>query len=417
MADSSHFTCPHCSKRYPVLPTLVGRRVRCTSCRQAFVLQADGHAEALTVPPPQTRPPDEIERLSRQWTAKATTAVSRQQAERATLGAIPRPQRLTTRKEAKRRSLAANLRDVADAAAEHVQQQEACSGRSSQQRIPTRHAAEPVLRQEGEQAGRRRRVGFTLITAVVLLAAVLVGMGTWPSPPAAAVWERYAEQREDPAVLWLEEIATGIRPLLLADPGALSWSKPIHVELAPAGPVLARLKDRIYAPGIAAWVAVGQRQMVSRLVGSTSAASYELLIDQLRAADVDLITNRELLDALYDALASEEAVRVVGAFLAGSAAGPDPQYLRERLLSGDLPERGRFVRAVGDDGLALLREGRQVRVQALSRWSGVAVACEGAGWDDRLRVLDCFPADQPEREANALLIQESRAVSVFGSLQ
>jgi len=38
------FTCPHCQASYPFKPVLIGRPVRCTTCRQAFQLGADGIA-------------------------------------------------------------------------------------------------------------------------------------------------------------------------------------------------------------------------------------------------------------------------------------------------------------------------------------------------------------------------------------
>ncbi len=38
------FACPHCDNTYPILPTLVGRKVRCTHCKNAFQLQYDGIA-------------------------------------------------------------------------------------------------------------------------------------------------------------------------------------------------------------------------------------------------------------------------------------------------------------------------------------------------------------------------------------
>ena len=41
------FDCPHCSAKYPVKPVLVGKTVRCTSCKQAFRLRDDGIADKV----------------------------------------------------------------------------------------------------------------------------------------------------------------------------------------------------------------------------------------------------------------------------------------------------------------------------------------------------------------------------------
>jgi len=44
------FVCPHCGASYPRKPVLVGRAVRCTSCRNAFRLREDGIADAIEMP-------------------------------------------------------------------------------------------------------------------------------------------------------------------------------------------------------------------------------------------------------------------------------------------------------------------------------------------------------------------------------
>ena len=41
------FDCPHCSAKYPVKPVLIGKTVRCTSCKQAFRLRGDGIADKV----------------------------------------------------------------------------------------------------------------------------------------------------------------------------------------------------------------------------------------------------------------------------------------------------------------------------------------------------------------------------------
>ncbi len=66
---SATFVCPHCGASYPRKPVLVGRAVRCTSCKNAFRLREDGIADAIEMaaaaapasppaPPPPPPPPE-----------------------------------------------------------------------------------------------------------------------------------------------------------------------------------------------------------------------------------------------------------------------------------------------------------------------------------------------------------------------
>lgn len=54
---SGTFTCPHCNASYPRKPVLVGRVVRCTTCKNAFRLREDGIAEAVASPAPAASEP------------------------------------------------------------------------------------------------------------------------------------------------------------------------------------------------------------------------------------------------------------------------------------------------------------------------------------------------------------------------
>ncbi len=64
---SATFACPHCGATYPRKPVLVGRTVRCTTCKNAFRLREDGIADKVEAgpvaapseppPPPAAAPP------------------------------------------------------------------------------------------------------------------------------------------------------------------------------------------------------------------------------------------------------------------------------------------------------------------------------------------------------------------------
>ena len=48
---SATFACPHCGASYPRKPVLVGRAVRCTTCKNAFRLREDGIADKVEMDP------------------------------------------------------------------------------------------------------------------------------------------------------------------------------------------------------------------------------------------------------------------------------------------------------------------------------------------------------------------------------
>jgi len=53
---SATFACPHCGATYPVKPVLVGRAVRCTTCKNPFRLRADGIADKVEEEAPAPQP-------------------------------------------------------------------------------------------------------------------------------------------------------------------------------------------------------------------------------------------------------------------------------------------------------------------------------------------------------------------------
>jgi hypothetical protein len=55
---SATFACPHCGATYPRKPVLVGRAVRCTTCKNAFCLREDGIADAVSLGDPPVAQPE-----------------------------------------------------------------------------------------------------------------------------------------------------------------------------------------------------------------------------------------------------------------------------------------------------------------------------------------------------------------------
>ena len=71
---SATFCCPHCDKSYPKAPSLIGRKVRCSSCKNIFQLHGDGTAIKVLAPGP-----DADKAKVQAQAAAATAAVTRRQ--------------------------------------------------------------------------------------------------------------------------------------------------------------------------------------------------------------------------------------------------------------------------------------------------------------------------------------------------
>jgi len=124
------FLCPHCSASYPVKPVLVGRAVRCTTCRSAFRLRADGVADKVVDEAPAPTPEPAPEPVAPEAVAPVVagsadrnghaagggpgSGSSGQRA--ATAGGAKRTDRLNRKQDEMRRSMAATLASAANEA-------------------------------------------------------------------------------------------------------------------------------------------------------------------------------------------------------------------------------------------------------------------------------------------------------------
>ena len=55
--SAATFVCPHCGHTYPFKPALIDKAVRCTTCKNAFRLGADGIAAKVNAPAPAAPKP------------------------------------------------------------------------------------------------------------------------------------------------------------------------------------------------------------------------------------------------------------------------------------------------------------------------------------------------------------------------
>jgi hypothetical protein len=120
---SGTFPCPHCGAQYPRKPVLVGKTVRCTSCKNAFILRDNGIADkvqpaplpvAAPTPTPEApaRPSASAPEVSSPSPSAPLPAISGPTPAASPSTSLPSRRALTQKAEATRRAMAATLSDA-----------------------------------------------------------------------------------------------------------------------------------------------------------------------------------------------------------------------------------------------------------------------------------------------------------------
>lgn len=151
------FDCPHCSANYRALPTLVGRKVRCSSCKNVFQLQHTGVAIKVDVGGEQGTAARKKQGTAGQSAQSAQPLAKKEDAalERKPGAAAPaasapaakkavgeKPTRPQTRAIRRKTQRIQNMRSSLQAAAEQaLQQEEEPASRESERRSPVKKAS------------------------------------------------------------------------------------------------------------------------------------------------------------------------------------------------------------------------------------------------------------------------------------
>ncbi len=193
---SGTFPCPHCGATYPRSPKLVGRLVRCTGCKQVFVLGEDGIARPdapapgpvapARLTPPASDPSSALQSPQSVPPVKAvaetaSSAPPRPDADNAARTGTTRrtvSQRLakvkTEKFEQQRREMATSLNSViATAIEQHDSRAEAEQAKKKKAEGQVGEIGPAILTGEGEREARERR-GWAVGCAVALVALALV---------------------------------------------------------------------------------------------------------------------------------------------------------------------------------------------------------------------------------------------------
>lgn len=439
---SGTFACPHCGAQYPIKPVLVGRAVRCTTCKKPFRLREDGVADkvedqpvaptkpataAVTKPPPApapapaapTRPAteavarrpaaddvevitkrpavDDVEVIPKKTPTPVPDAPDPDPAKR------PPPARRTDRinkeqMEAQRKSMAASLASAASAALEsesvkkdQQQKPERKSKRFRRGEGGTGDIGPAVLSGFGEHEHRNNMLwlfGSLGLIAALVLAIILFSLRSEERKALdtfTAVVEgergRYGER-----MVAIQERAwlTGVAPLV--DLGNPSIGSSRLLKIDGLDQVLAPLKGMDWHAQREYWRNAKQDAQIDQVWDESKDRAANL--ERLKQARAQVLSGEDLLTQFTTAGWSEDDAALLVRLLTGSATRGNENWIAKNLLAGKFPQAIELCPFSGTGGSELIDLGRSYRTRDEVSYEGLLMRFSGGGdWPREWRVI------------------------------
>lgn len=433
---SGTFACPHCAAQYPIKPVLVGRAVRCTTCKKPFRLREDGIADKVEEQPAAAPARPATEAVTRPATTPeppsrpATESVARRPAD--AVEVIPRrpaddveviPKKTPTpvpedpdpaqakrppaarrtdrinkdQMEAQRKSMAASLASAASAAlaSESVKKDEQKKPERKSKRFRrgeggTGDIGPAVLSGFGEHEHRNNMLwlfGSLGLITLLVLAVLLFSLRSEERKALdtfTAVVEgergRYGER-----MVAIQERAwlTGVAPLVdLGDPriGSARLLKTDGLDQ-----VLAQLKGMEWQPQRDYWRNAKQDPQIDQVWDEAKERPANL--ERLKQARIQVLTGDALLAQFTTAGWSEDDAAILVRLLTGSATRGNENWIAKNLLAGKYPQTIELCPFSGTGGSELIDLGRSYRTRDEVSYEGLLLRFSGGDWPREWRVI------------------------------
>lgn len=341
------FRCPACEKQYPALPTLVGRPVRCSGCKQVFALGAGGVAELVVIaqqpaveqasaerpaPQPPTPPP-----------AAAAAPETPTPNAPSTGGEAPRPQSAALK--AKHDRIRAALRTAAESAAGTVPGATAPSSSAAGSSRRAKAAAPSPSRPRDSfapvaVAPQQDRTATLVMLGLVVVPILVIAAGWLALRPSTAerALARYeapvpADQRAAPerhrAILdrsWLRTIDGETEATVVLGLDQVTWGQPVQVSLSDLHAWWrSTLQGLVLERELCCWIE--ERSIPAAKAALATAADpgdRPAWVAGLRRDGHQLVAYEEIPPLLSRAGLSDPAIYAVSLLLGGSAEIGDP---------------------------------------------------------------------------------------------
>lgn len=417
------FTCPHCGASYPVKPVLVGKPVRCTSCRQAFILGADGialpvpppagaGAGASSPPPPRSAPPpapaaDRPAAAAPVETARAPAAVATAPAPAAPPSASDRLAargRLTQQQQEARRQMADTLASAANKALREVpstgatRPAPAAAARVATGRTVAKGESAtigPVLVVgAGERAARERRLVWLSCGAFVVLVVLLVAVAMHRSPTRRAL-DAFTADPDSRHVHYplrlaaMQQRAWWTECRVLLDLGSVHLGGVQHLDTHAARPVFAALHGLSLDSTTGLYLAPEAVATAHHTWSPRRARADNL--EQIAAHHIHFLDPADIPGQLTAAGVAPEVADLLLELL--HRMHGSPQGDAARLIQGEIPDALELVPFSGRGGTELRDTGRSYAFPIID-YRGRLLRFLGQGWSGEWRVLE-ITSDAP----------------------
>lgn len=429
---SGTFACPHCQATYPRKPVLVGRTVRCTTCKNAFRLREDGIADAVEMSAPAF--PNEAANPAPTPDATSAPPAPTVTAEppprmipapapaddlnltpsggHAAITPVPTPQpsnnpggrsiRLTAQQLQARRAMSATLTTSISAALESdaVKKEAATERRTQRVANPGKPATKEgsvgnlgpaILTGSGDEESRTNRSWLLGCLGVILVLVLAGWLLLRHSPERQAIedftlvqparlkecGDRMSAVQANAWFIALPPTGLGVTPL--QDFGTLRLGKARAFNLPALRTVATELIKGLEAqPDGGGWA-------------SPDPAPVKPGAEAAKPVTRRTVTAKDFTAALTKLGFDAEDQEIVHILLLGRTHRDGSNEIATRLMAGNLPEVMEILPFTGSNGMVLLRgQNRPLR----SAYRGSLMRFSGAGWPRDWRVLTLSTASE-----------------------
>lgn len=445
---SATFACPHCGASYPRKPVLVGRAVRCTTCKNAFRLREDGIADKVEMDPVPAAPPPPVVAAQPQVVSQPALAAQpapsplpkpempakpgapklqstgwglNLEVEEPMVqapasvptpppAAIPSPlpkdgipasrksERMTAQQMDARRAMSATLASSMSEALKSEAVKREVQGEKAKAKVEGRvgKIGPAVLTGQGVEEARSSRLMLLGFIAFLLLGAGAYWLLFTNSPERAAL-ETYAGEVESARIRAGERVQaiqerawlTGLPPAYVGVPPLIDLrdariGSSHAINLTHAKELFTALKGLVAVEPGPVWVPPDRLNEVEDL--RRPEQKPEAFVAAVMKKEKKAVSHPALLEALVKTGMSKEDAAVVDLFLRGRTDPGGGNAIAKRWFAGDVPATMHITRFTGNHGLMLLSRGQSFKTAEVE-YDGQLVRFIGEGWLPQWKVL------------------------------
>ena len=425
MSVPTTFLCPHCGAQYPVKPVLVGKVVRCTTCKNPFRLRPDGVADKVEVgttsvpktaaapaaPATVSAPTPAAAPVSTQALAAAPAAApgpsplrppTDPPASTATRRLAAAKPQLTQQQLDARKAMAESLSAAAGEALKAAEPSEESSAKGGSRKTDAKRTSSflkppsdpkkagkgpAILTGEGEREAAITRMWWLVFAGLIVLVGVVAFIATRTGSRTAAIDafaaevapadNRFGRRMEAiQARAWSPEVTAFVS---LPSPTIGSEHT---IPAAALGEALGKLAGLTYVAAADRWISPDKVEWLKRQV----AEDPKNAVQRLERSGVVNVDNKVVTQALRSANLSDEELEIVHDLLL--TTGP----LAGKLAKGPAPAI-RWCAVHGRNGTVLFNPGGGYKTR-VDDYTGRLVAFSGESWPSDWRFLTLEPVQK-----------------------